>query len=145
MILRSIIIVLIFMFSSYATAAETLKDEAAVKQFTDKVMEQVGNGKLEAAFQILRPYVNMNNIDFNSNTDETMQIRRKYAMQYGPAKSYEFVHEKKIKDFVLGLQYLEIAEKQAIVWSFYFLKVDGTWRFDEFDFTPRLSDLFKQN
>ncbi len=141
--LRSIIIFIILVFSSYAMAAETLKDEAEVKQFTDNVMEEVGKGKLDSAFKVLRPYVYMNDIEFNSNRDEAMQLRQKYAMQYGPSKSYKFVHEKKIGDFVLGLQYLEIAEKQAIVWSFYFLKVDGIWKFDEFEYTPRLADLFQ--
>lgn len=140
--LRLIIILLLIIFSSYAMAADTLKDEPAVKQFADEVMDQVSKNKLELAFKVLRPYVNMNDIEFNSNMDESIQLRKKYAMQYGPTKSYSFVHEKKIGDSILGLQYLEIAEKQAIIWSFYFLKVDGAWRFDEFDYTPRLADLF---
>jgi hypothetical protein len=136
---------MVILFSVFAEAVDTFKDKEEIKEFTEKVMKKAGAGKLEEALKTLRPYLSDNDIQFQSNVDEALQLRKKFAMQYGPPIGYAFVSEKKIGTILYSLKYLEIAEKQALVWFFYFLKVKDGWRLDEFDFSDRLSSVFMEN
>jgi hypothetical protein len=143
--LNAIVFSLAILLYTSAIAADTFKDEAAMKKFTDDFMEKVGKGDLTAAFDFLRPYVNMNNVDFDNAVNGSMQQRQKFALQYGPPMGHEFIRQRKVGEVLYRLQYIEIAKKQAVVWSFYFLKSGDTWRLDEFDWKDRLEVLFETN
>ena len=144
--MKAIIGVIIFslalLLSGSAMAADTFKDPAAMKKFGDEFMGKVGTADLKAAYKILRPYVSMNDVEFDAGINESNKARQQNAMQYGPVKGYEFVREMKVGTVVYGLDYLEITEKQALVWSFSFIKAGDTWRLDEFYWNDRSSMLF---
>lgn len=140
-----IVFFLALFFSSSAMAADTFKDEAAIKKMTDDFMGKVGSGDFKAAYEILRPYVIMNDVEFDSGVQKSNQERHELAMQYGPTQGYEFVREKKAGTSLYGLQYIEVTEKQALVWSFYFFKAGDRWKLDEFGWNDRLAVVFEVN
>jgi len=140
-----IVVSLALFLSSSAMAADTFKDEAAIKKMTDAFMKKIGSGDLTEAYAVMRPYVNMNDVEYESGVNKSNEERQTYSMQYGPLKGYAFVREKKVGDILYGLLYIEQTEKQAVLWYFNFFKTGDEWKLDEFYWNDRLGEAVWAN
>lgn len=132
-------------FFASAIDADTFKDEAAMRKFGDDFMNKIGSGDVAAAFEMLRPYSIMNDVDFGSAVNESNKQRQKFSIHYGPSAGYVFVAETKKGNTAYMLQYIEKTQKQALIWAFYFYKTKDGWVVDEFGWTDQLSVLFQGN
>lgn len=122
--------------------AEVLADEAALRAFGDKVMQQVAKGDHAKALELLKPYSLQPAEEFKTTAEASQTSRAQHAQRYGKPVGYAFVNQKKVADSVLRLLYMEKTEKHALPWAFIFYKTPKGWMLSSFGWNDRLPQFF---
>ncbi|MDX2217473.1 MAG: hypothetical protein SF172_00420 [Burkholderiales bacterium] len=126
-------------------SAEVLADEAALRAFSDKVMQQVAKGEHAKALELLKPYSLQPAEEFKSTADASQASRAQHAQRYGKPVGYAFVSQRKVADSVLRLLYMEKTERHALPWAFIFYKTPKGWMLSSFGWNDRLPQFFDLN
>jgi hypothetical protein len=80
---------------SHFAGADVLKSDQELKTFTERVMDKVGSGDLNAAFAVMKPFVVIPEAEFESLVVNTRAQRGVAGTRYGKAIGYEcFAQEK---------------------------------------------------
>lgn len=126
-------------------SADVLADEAALRAFGDKVMQQVAKGEHAKALELLKPYSLQPAEEFKSTADASQASRAQHAQRYGKPVGYAFVSQRKVADSVLRLLYMEKTERHALPWAFIFYKTPKGWMLSSFGWNDRLPQFFDLN
>ncbi len=136
---------LISLLSAAFVRADVLKDEAALREFGDRVMAQVARGEHAKAHEMLKPYTLQSPEDFKSTVEASQTSRAQHSARYGKSVSYAFVGQRKVAESVLRLVYMEKTEKHALPWAFIFYKTPKGWMLSSFGWNDRLPQFFELN
>lgn len=134
----------VFLFAA-AASAETVADENAAKELTDKIMTNVGTGDLGAAFNRMKPYVPISPTEIDNAAVKSKALRAQYGERYGKSEGFEFVDSKKVGNSLLRLRYIEKTENHALPWIFYFYKTQEGWVLNSFDWNDIYKSFFENN
>ena len=63
--------------------ADSLKDEKAIRVFTDGVMEKVAKGDIKNAFNAMKPYINLSPTEVDSVAIQSKAQREQFGQRYG--------------------------------------------------------------
>ena len=121
---------------------DTLKDEEAMRAFTDRVMTHVAKGDLGGAFEALKPYVNLSPTEIDAVAVQSKAQREQYGQRYGSAIAFEFIDDQKVGQSLYRLRYIEKTNKHALAWQFYFYKTAEGWTLNTFFWNDMFHKLF---
>lgn len=125
--------------------ADSFKDEAALRDFGDRVMAQVARGEHVKAHEMLKPYTLQPADDFKTTIEASQASRAQHSARYGKSVGYAFVGQRKVADSVLRLIYMEKTEKHALPWAFIFYKTPQGWMLSSFGWNDRMPQFFDLN
>lgn len=119
------------------------KGKERLDKVCDSFMKLFVEGKNVEAMQLLKrnSLMTAETIDKLNETIEK-QIRE-YFPGYGKIVSYEFILEKKIKDFVAKRFYILKLEKYYLRFDFTIYKSATGWNITHFKYDDELNELFK--
>lgn len=122
--------------------AETLKGEAEIRAFSDRVMTKIAAGDLAGAFADMKPYIVIPVAEFDAAVLTSKSQRDQFGARYGAPTGYEFIAQKKIGDSLMRLFYIEKTQRHALPWTFVFYRGAQGWMVNSFSWNDRLPDLF---
>jgi len=122
--------------------ADTLKAEADLKPFADKVMSTTVSSGLKAGFAVMRPYLVIPEAELENVLTRSIAQRSETATRYGKTIGYEYVGRRKLGDSLVRLTYIEKTERQALPWMFHFYQTRNGWVLSSFLWNDRASELF---
>ena len=126
------------------TLADTLKNEADIRAFGDRVMGTLAKSGMQAAFDAMRPYAPVPDSEFQTTVNTSKAQREQFASRYGKTIGYDFAGQKKVGESVIRLRYVERAERHAMSWTFYFYKTPSGWILNSFQWNDRMQNLFSE-
>ena len=129
-------------FAACVARADTLKTEAELRPFADRVMASVSNSGIAGAFSVMKPYTTLSEAEFKAALLASETQRDQFAGRYGKSVGYEFIGQKKLGESLVRLTYLEKTEKHAYPWMFHFYRTRGGWVLDSFLWNDQASQLF---
>jgi len=137
------LVVLIFTSSFIGAAwAGTLKAEAELRPLADRIMGNLVNGGIPAAFTTMKPYVVLHESEFQSSALASQSQREQFGARYGKTVGFEFIGQKKLGESLVRLTYIEKTEKHALPWLFYFYRTPGGWVLNSFIWNDQMPQLF---
>jgi hypothetical protein len=125
-----------------SAAADTLKSEADLRPFGDRVMAAVVKSGMPAAYDALKPYLLIPESEFQSVLRSSKSQRDQFALRYGRTIGYEFVGSRKAGESLVRIVYIEKTEKHALPWTFYFYKTPAGWVLNAFHWNDQVPALF---
>ncbi len=125
-----------------AARADTLKTEAELKPFAERVMASVSTSGIAVAFNVMRPYTTLSDAEFKAALLASETQRDQFGARYGKSLGYEFVSQKKVGDSLVRVVYVEKTEKHAYPWLFHFYRTRNGWVLDSFLWNDQASQLF---
>ncbi len=135
----------VFLLSASAVFAETVADEDAAKELTDRIMASVGEGDLGAAFNRMKLYIPLSPLEIDDVALKSKSLRAQYGERYGKSEGFEFIDSKRVGGSLLRLRYIEKTENHALPWVFYFYKTQKGWILNSFDWNDIYKSLFENN
>ena len=138
------VLVVLFLMPNI-TIAGSLKDEKDIRAFATGVMEKVGKGDLDGAFNALKPYVALSSTEIDSVAIQSKAQREQYGKRYVESIGFEFIDEKKVGESLIRLRYIEKTDKHALPWLFYFYKTPEGWTLNAFNWNDQFNQLFLTN
>jgi hypothetical protein len=105
-------------------------------------MEKVASGDLNAAFNLMKPYVVISATEVDSVALQSKTQRDQYGARYGNSIGYEYIGKINRGESLVFLQYIEKTTRHAIPWSFYFYKTNNGWVLNTFDWNDQYQPLF---
>ena len=131
-----------FALAASIAHADTLKTEADLKPFAERVMASVSNSGIAVAFNVMKPYTTLPDAEFKAALLASETQRDQFGARYGKSIGYEFVSQKKLGDSLVRIVYLEKTEKHAYPWLFHFYRTRAGWVLDSFLWNDQASQLF---
>ncbi len=125
-----------------AAFAETLKDENAVKAWTDQIMAKVGAGDLDAAFNEMKSQTSASPTEVDGASMQSKAGREKFGQRWGATTGFEFIDSKKAGESLFRLRYVEKTEHHAILWIFNFYREKNAWTLNTFNWNDNYLPLF---
>ena len=129
-------------FAGLAARADTLKTEADLKPFADRVMAATVGAGLEAGFAVMRPYLVISETELQNVLLKSRAQREETAPRYGKSVGYEYIGRRKLGDSLVRLTYIEKTERQALPWMFHFYRSANGWILSSFIANDLSSELF---
>lgn len=117
---------------SSSVLAETLKDTAAARALTDRIMTKVGTGDIVGGIQLSRPFLMVPKAEFDVMLDQLKMQQPMIAQRFGETIGYEFIREEKIGENLLRIVHIHRFDKHAMRWSFYFYRGGAGWVLNTF-------------
>lgn len=140
--MRTLALLILALLTADASLAATLKGEAEIRAYTDRVMAKVGSGDLAGAFANMKAYVIVPADEFDATALNSRSQRSQYGARYGAPVGFEFIAQKKMGDSLLRLIYIEKTERHALPWTFVFYRGPKGWVLNSFSWHDRLPDIF---
>jgi hypothetical protein len=122
--------------------ADTLKTDAELRPFADRVMTSVVAGGLANGFAVMRPYVVIPEVDLQNVLLKSQQQRDELGPRYGKTIGFEFIGQKRLGESLVRLTYIEKTERHALPWMFHFYKTRNGWVLNSFVWNDQASQLF---
>lgn len=124
--------------------ADTLKNTIEARQLTDRVMEKVGGGHVEAGLQLMKPFLIIPVAEFDVMVDRLKMQLPAMSQRFGQSIGHEFVREDKIGNNLLRIVQIHRFERHPMRWVFYFYQGGGGWVLNSFKTDDEISKLFPE-
>jgi hypothetical protein len=125
-----------------AAHADTLKTDAELRPFADRVMAAVSGAGLQAGFAVMRPYVVISEAELQQALLRMRAQREQWGPRYGKSVGFEYIGTKRIGQSLLRLTYVEKTERHALPWMFHFYRTGNGWILSSFLANDLSSELF---
>jgi hypothetical protein len=125
-----------------AAHADTLKTDAELRPFADRVMAAVSGAGLQAGFAVMRPYVVISETELQQALLRMRAQREQWGPRYGKSVGFEYIGTKRIGQSLLRLTYVEKTERHALPWMFHFYRTGNGWILSSFLANDLSSELF---
>ena len=116
-------------------------DKPRIDKVCDQIMQSFSNGKFDEAFELLK----LNSIVSPSTIDTLKATTADYAknafLTYGKIRSFEFVSEYKIKDFIAKRFYILKFDIYYLKFSFILYNNGDGWTITTFEYNEELMEL----
>lgn len=129
-------------FAPLVAFADTLKADADLRPFADRVMAAVSSSGIPAGISVMRPYVVMPEVELQKALLTLQSQREAYPDRFGKTVGYEFIGQRKLGESLLRLAYIEKTERRALPWLFHFYKTRSGWVLESFMCNDQASQLF---
>jgi len=125
-----------------SAGADTLKSEAELRPFADRVMTTLVKTGMPAAYEMLKPYLLLPESEFQSALRNSKSQRDQFGVRYGKSLGYELVGSRKVGESLVRIVYVEKTEKHPLPWTFYFYKTPAGWVLNGFHWNDQVPALF---
>ena len=122
--------------------ADTLKADADLKPFGDRIMSAVAGAGLPAAISVMRPYVVISETELQNALLKMQAQREQLGPRYCKTMGFEYIGTKRLGQSLLRLTYIEKTERQALPWMFHFYRTANGWVLTSFIANDLSSELF---
>jgi len=122
--------------------ADTLKTDADLRPFADRVMQGVAGAGVSAGIAVMRPYVVMPEVELQKALLVMQSQREAYPDRFGKTIGFEFIGQKKLGESLVRLAYIEKTERRALPWLFHFYRTRNGWVLESFMCNDQASQLF---
>jgi hypothetical protein len=122
--------------------ADTLKADADLKPFGDRVMSAVAGAGLPAAVSVMRPYVVISETELQNALLKMQAQRDQLGPRYGRTTGFEYIGTKRLGQSLVRLTYIERTERHALPWMFHFYRTPNGWVLTSFIANDLSSELF---
>ena len=122
--------------------ADTLKTDADLRPFSDRVMAGVAGAGIAAGIAVMRPYVVMPEVELQKALLTLQSQREAYPERFGKTVGFEFIGQKKLGESLVRLAYIEKTERRALPWLFHFYRTRNGWVLESFLCNDQASQLF---
>lgn len=117
------------------------KDKERLDKVCDMFMQLFVDGKTDDALQLLKQ-----NTVMTPASIDTLQVTidsqlRNYFPAYGKMLSYDFIIERKIKDFIAKRFYILKFDKYYLTFDFTLYKTTNGWTVTNFEYNEELTEL----
>lgn len=116
-------------------------DKVRLDNVCDSFMNLFSQGKAHDALQILKANTAMTPASIDTLQVTIDKQMNDYFPAYGKVLSYEFVTERKIKDFITKRFYILKFDKYYLKFDFTFYKASTTWTITNFKYNEELIEL----
>ena len=141
MIRRALLVALASFLPLFAFA-DTLKTDADLRPFADRVMAGVAGAGIAAGISVMRPYVVMPEVELQKALLTLQSQREAYPDRFGKTVGFEFIGQKKLGESLVRLAYIEKTERRALPWLFHFYRTRNGWVLESFLCNDQASQLF---
>ncbi len=139
--MKRLMVYLVVVLGLGTAEAATLQADADVRAFADRVMAKVAKADLPGAFAEMKPYTIIPPTEFDAAALQSKSQRDLVGTRFGATIGYEFISEKRSGQSLLKLTYIEMTERHAIPWIFYFYRTPNGWVLNSFFWHDRMTDL----
>ena len=139
---RRLLAFLAIALASLASRADTLKTDAELRPFADRVMAGVAGSGIAAGISVMRPYVVMPEVELQKALLTLQSQREAYPDRFGKTVGFEFIGQKKLGESLVRLAYIEKTERRALPWLFHFYRTRNGWVLESFLCNDQASQLF---
>lgn len=136
----------IFFFLSATCFAQsrTIATPAEIRKFTDSVMTNVGAGKYEIAWKVLRPVSALPAAEIDAFAAQFASQQPTLLSRYGKSTGFEYIRDQQVGTALIQFQYIAKFERAPMRWVFTFYRTDSGWSLTDFKFDGTASALFSQ-
>ncbi len=143
--LKLTIVLLFSCMSHYMVAQNALKDKVAVKNHSDKVMMFFGKSDFDSAFQELRKFYPVSELDYQTLKTKSTENLRSATVGFGKITGDVFISEEILKDFAVRRNYLIKLEKILLRFNIvYYNGIDG-WIVNSFNWDDNFEVYFEKS
>lgn len=122
--------------------ADTLKDPAAARQLTDRIMAKVGSGEVDAALVLMKPYIVIPDVELEAVRNQVSIQLPLLNQRFGKSIGYEFISEDKMGTSLIRIVHVHKFERTAMRWAFYFYRNDEGWVLNSFKLDDAIQSMF---
>lgn len=138
----SVALLILGVLSFGSAYAETLKDPAAARQLTDRIMAKVGIGEIDAALVLMKPYIVIPDVELEAVRNQVSMQLPLMNQRFGKSIGYEFISEDKEGASLLRIVHVHKFERTAMRWVFYFYRNNDGWVLNSFTFDDAIQAMF---
>lgn len=137
------ILPLLFLFLTFNLSAQAgLQDKVAVAKHADQVMQLFGTSQFDEAFEALRPYYPVSEIDYQNIKVKTAQNLQQAEQGYGKITGEVFIKEQNLKDIAIRRYYVVKLETILLKFSLVYYKGKDGWIVNSFSWNNEFEILF---
>lgn len=141
-VVRSFLVLLLFICTLCAQAGEALPGPKEARAFGDQVMAKVAAGQLDAAIAEMKRYSIVPEAEIDAGLGQFKLQLPAIALRYGSIVGSEFVREDKVGESLLRITYLQRFDRHAMKWYFFFYRGSNGWVLNTFRFDDNILSLF---
>ncbi len=141
---RSIYALALLLVMCSSAIAETLKDPAAARQITDRIMAKVSAGDMEAGLKLAKPFLIIPPAEFDVMLDRLKMQQPAMTQRFGQSIGSEFIRQDAVGESVLRIVQIHRFEKHAMRWVFYFYRGKDGWVLNTFKTDDDIRLLFTE-
>jgi len=135
---------LLFLFATInLTAQAGLQDKIAVANHADQVMQLFGTSQFDQAFEVLRPFYPVSEIDYQNIKVKTAQNLQQAEEGYGSITGEVFIKEQNLKDIAIRRYYVVKLETILLKFSLVYYKGKDGWIVNSFSWNNEFEVLFE--
>lgn len=129
-----------------AVAVSGIASETEVDAYVRRVMQAVGRGDLNAAYNALKVYSSLSPAEIDAGAQATQQQRTPvFLARYGKTVGISYIGKKKLGDSLLRITYVERGANHPLPWTFYFYLTADGWVLSQFGWSDQSASLFALN
>jgi hypothetical protein len=135
------LIACLLLFACSARASDLSTPDDA-KALADAAMRLIVSGKIDQAFDLLRPQWPVPSNEIDTVVLKTIQQRNLAEPRFGKTLGYTLTAEEKVKDFGIRYTFAEKRELHVLRWQFTFYKPDAVWKVNSVTWDDNIGALF---
>ena len=140
---RSTTSILFLLITLYA-CQEVRKDDNSIQKANsncDAFMKDFKDGKFSQAIQSLKQISVIDSPSIDSLDLTVNRQMRILLSSYGKILSYEFIRERKVKDFIIKRFYILRFEKYYLKFDFVLYRIGAEWKITNFNYNEDLIEV----
>ena len=119
-----------------------LKNQAEIDLLLFKVMALAGEGKTAQGLELIRPYVNIPEAEFNVAIAQLKQQQPEMTQRFGKTIGTEKIKSEVVGESFMKITFLQKFEEYAMKWEIFFYKATDEWTITKYTVNDQISTLF---
>lgn len=137
------LIIIVLLVMSGSVFGEGFKSENETRIFSDNLLNQLLEEKFQEAFDSVKPYWPMPEVEIDSIVNKINQQWPIVRQRFGEPVGIEFIKQEQIGKSFLRYYYLHKFENHAIYWRLDYYKSHDEWKINMFLFLDSLDVLYE--
>ena len=121
-----------------AEDAQQVEGAEELTNITISIMESISKGNVEKAFDIMRKYSPLPEMEFNTARDQTIQQLKLTKPRFGNYIDYEFISSKVIGKSIIRHECIVKCENHILRWEFFYYKPKNKWFLNSFKWDDQI-------
>ena len=112
-----------------------------LKEKTEKIMKNIGQGKLDLAFEEIKKYTWLPDKEIDVVEKGTKKQLSLLSERFGEFIGYEFIRQTNISKSLILFEYIAKCKNSPLIWTFSFYKAEDKWTLNEFYWHSQIKKL----